>query len=60
MVRWVVTWFIATSIALLGLTMISLTIGGNIGPLELATAIVIGVVVALRRQGRRRPPRPEG
>lgn len=52
MLRWLLTWFVASAIVLTGLTLIALTIGGSIGPIEVATAAVIGVIVAVRRQSR--------
>ena len=49
--RFVLTWLVAAVVVLLGLTMVAATIGGNIGPLEVATACAVGLVVAVRRGG---------
>jgi hypothetical protein len=54
MLRWLVTWLVTFVIVLTGLTLIALTIGGSIGPLEFGTAFVIGVLVAMRRRARER------
>jgi hypothetical protein len=51
--RDVLTWLVASVVVLVGLSMIAATIGGNVGPLEVATACVVGVGVAVAR-GRRR------
>jgi hypothetical protein len=52
--RDVITWLVASVVVLIGLSMIAATIGGNVGPLEVATACIVGVGVAVAR-ARRRP-----
>ena len=52
--RALLTWLVASVLALAVLTAIALTIGGSIGPLEVVTAALIGMVVVVIR-GRRTP-----
>jgi len=49
----VLTWLVASVVVLVGLSMIAATIGGNVGPLEVATACIVGVGVAAARAHRR-------
>ena len=51
-VRGLVAWVVAFLIALGGLNLIALTVVGSVGPLEFATAAVIGLVVAVHRRRR--------
>jgi len=52
--RWLVTWLVASVLALAVLTLVALTIGESIGPLEAGTAAVVGVVAVVLREHRSR------